>query len=554
MPVHVPKTNPFDDSAAISEARAYRCQDDIQDSFSAYLCDESRFPGGCIDELVFTNSEKQIIDALNRASAQDLPVTVSAGRTGIVAGAVPLGGILISLENMRKWYGVRWNDETGKWCVRLQPGISLDTLQENLDQGIFERIPGKNGSTNDNSPVDTAWEKFKSESANWFYPVDPTEKSAHLGGTVATNASGARSFKYGQTREHITGLRVILMDGTVLDLQRGQYIAQAGDSFIIEGNTAPINLPVPFYHAPVVKNAAGYFSSHPMDLIDYFIGSEGTLGVLSAIEISLERKPEFKLCGIAFFEEEKDAIHFVQLLREARKTNDYIDPAAIEYFDSGSLNLLRNKQADDGSGSSIPPFPDGAGAAIYFEQEGKEDDLDNFFEAYDQCLTQCNSSMDETWGGMDQDELTRMAHFRHALPETINGIIGQRQKNCPALYKVGTDFAVPDENLEKMIDVYRQKLDDAGHEYAIFGHIGENHLHVNILPANEKELKEAKTLYTEFAKEAVALNGTISGEHGVGKLKKNLLGLLYKPEALDEMKKIKQSLDPRNLLGNGNLF
>jgi len=104
------------------------------------------------------------------------------------------------------------------------------------------------------------------------------------------------------------------------------------------------------------------------------------------------------------------------------------------------------------------------------------------------------------------------------------------------------------------MQIYHSKLENASIEYVIFGHIGENHLHVNMLPNNENEFNRAKNLYVELAQDAVSLGGTVSGEHGIGKLKKSLLEIMYRPEDLLEMKKLKKAFDPQMLLNLGNLF
>ena len=105
-----------------------------------------------------------------------------------------------------------------------------------------------------------------------------------------------------------------------------------------------------------------------------------------------------------------------------------------------------------------------------------------------------------------------------------------------------------------MMAFYREHLDRSGFEYAIFGHIGENHVHVNILPRSEQELETAKDLYLIFAKKAVELGGTVSGEHGVGKLKKAMLGVMYPDDQIGAMKAVKKAFDPNSLLNKGTLF
>jgi len=540
----------YDDIPGTLPLKVVDSEKEIEESYAQYLIDESRLPGGKLDEIIFVHSEKQIVDVLARAHASRIPVTVSAARTGIVGGAVPQGGILLALENLNRFSGVRWDEKQGCWCVRVQPGLSIERLKEILNSQNFqdEYIDCKGHKDSD-------FQRFEKESALWFYPIDPTEKSAHLGGTVATNASGARSFKYGQTRKFVVSLRVALMDGTIISIRRGDFVDDSGDGFVVESEARTFEIPSPTYSKCKVKNAAGYYSDKPLDFIDLFIGSEGTLGVITEIELALRKKPECILSGVAFFHAEKDAVQFVKEIRskDSGGTGN-AKPSAIEYFDSNSIQLLREKQTEQGSNSSIPPFSDHARAAIYFEQETNEEDLDTFFEIYDTLLSECNTSMDETWGGMEEHELKKMAEFRHAIPEIINTIIGQRQKKFPAIHKVGTDFTVPDENLEEIMEIYQSILESAGLEYVIFGHVGENHLHVNILPRDNGELKKAKEIYMNFAHEAVSMGGSVSGEHGIGKIKGSLIQIMYSKEAIEEMQKIKCALDPEGLLGCGNIF
>ena len=154
--------------------------------------------------------------------------------------------------------------------------------------------------------------------------------------------------------------------------------------------------------------------------------------------------------------------------------------------------------------------------------------------------------------------------FRHLVPETVNKIIGQRQKKMPHLQKISTDFVLPSVAMKEMYDFYRQILDKENIEYVIFGHIGENHLHVNILPQNDSELEKATRIYRQLAKKAAKLKGSLSGEHGIGKIKKFLLPMMFTEKQINEMKTLKKSLaamhqikiamDPKSILGQGTLF
>ena len=147
-----------------------------------------------------------------------------------------------------------------------------------------------------------------------------------------------------------------------------------------------------------------------------------------------------------------------------------------------------------------------------------------------------------------------MKAVRHLIPESVNTLIAQRKQQYPRVHKLGTDMAVPDEHLETIIAYYKELLDKAGLEYIIFGHIGDNHLHVNILPRTDDEVDQGMELYRRFAKRAVELGGTVSAEHGIGKLKRQFLHIMYGDPGLQEMAEVKRALDPEWILNPGNML
>jgi FAD/FMN-containing dehydrogenase len=154
------------------------------------------------------------------------------------------------------------------------------------------------------------------------------------------------------------------------------------------------------------------------------------------------------------------------------------------------------------------------------------------------------------WFATSASDRERFRRFRHALPEAVNDLVRRRN-----LTKMGSDFAVPVERNRDMLSIYRQTLDrEFAGQYVIFGHIGDAHLHVNVLPANEEEWKRASELMTEFARQAVGLGGTVSAEHGLGKRKRHLLEIQYSDAEIEKMKDVKKRLDPDWLLGPGTLF
>ncbi len=488
------------------------------DELENYLTDASNLQGGFSEKLFIPETREEIAEILKEANTQKISITVSGARTGTVGGAIPFGGYVISLEKLN-----RINEINDEFAV-VESGVILTDLQKAV------------------------------EARNLFYPPDPTEWSCQIGGTVATNASGARSFKYGATRKFVQRLEIVLANGDLLNLKRGEVFASNG---FVELKTESGNLikaKVPTYQQPDVrKNTSGYFSAENLDAIDLFIGSEGTLGVITKIELSLMKKPQGFLSGIVFFKDEKNLLEFVEKARrfsfETRaaqiqnpksKIQNSIDATVLEYFDKNSLDFIREK---------FPETPESVQGAIFFEQETTAETEDALFEQWSNLLEKHKAELDDSWFTTSEQDLVKMREFRHALPVAVNErIVRYKQR------KIGTDMAVPDERFATFLKFYEQKLTESGLDFVIFGHIGDNHLHANILPKTDDEARKAKHLYGRFIAQAIMLGGTISAEHGIGKLKSKYLNVQYGERFLSEMAELKKAFDPNGILGRGNMF
>jgi len=380
---------------------------------------------------------------------------------------------------------------------------------------------------------------------NLFYPPDPTEQSCFIGGNVATNASGARTFKYGSTRDYILELEIVLPDGELLTVKRKDIFA---NDFLLTLKTKSgkvIKLELPDYKMPATKNAAGYYCKKNMDAVDLFIGSEGTLGIVTKIKLKLLQLPLCDISCILFFNSEKNALQFLTEARyesfQSRNLNslDTIDATALELFDYNSLNFLRNDFSN---------IPANAKAAIWFEQQYNNDE-DALLEKWINLFLKYEGKEGEAWFAMTEKDKEQIMHFRHAISVNVNEYITQNN-----FRKLGTDAAVPD---DKFIDFYyaikseveREKLD-----YVIYGHAGNSHLHLNMLPKTEEEFEIGKLLYKSICNKAIKLGGTFSAEHGVGKNKREYLVKMYGEENVNKMRLLKKALDPNYILGVGNIF
>ncbi len=488
------------------------------EDLSNYLTDASNMPGGHAAKLFVPASTDEIAEILTEANANRIPVTISGARTGTVGGAIPFGGYIISLEKLNRIKSIDKNEG----IAIIEPAVNLTDLQ------------------------------IAAEAEGLFYPPDPTEWSCQMGGTVATNASGARSFKYGATREFVRRIKVVFADGATADIRRGDFIAdESGCVTLVTDKSAIKSKPLTYERPDVRKNVSGFYNAAPLDAIDLLIGSEGTLGVITEIELTLLPKPEGFLSGIVFFEEETDLLAFVDEARslsfESRPnvatsaaSNDRIGASLLEYFDGQALRFISEK---------FPEAPADAVGAIFFEQETTSENEDSLLEKWNELLEKHNADLERSWFTTIEQDREKMRSFRHALPVSVNERITKYKQR-----KVGTDMAVPDANFAMFLRYYKDILNSSGLDYVIFGHIGDCHLHANILPKDADEATRARHIYGRCVAQAIMLGGTVSAEHGIGKLKRKYLAAMMGERYLNEMADLKKAFDPNGILGRGNMF
>ena len=514
---------------------------DFGAEYEDFLRDESRITG-MADSISFPRDEKQVQEIMYAMCKQCAPVTVQGARTGIAGGAVPEGGHIMNLTRMNSITGMRRDRESGRFYVSVQPGVLLSELREALSKKSFDAVSWDESSKE-------ALDALR-ESKEQFFTPDPTEATASIGGLIACNASGARSFKYGPTRNHIHKIRVVLSDGEVVSLERGRDVIRGGKLRLKTESGRSLEADIDGYKMPSVKNASGYYFRDGMDALDLFIGCEGSLGIVTEAELALLEHPDKIYALTAFFTDEKRALEYVEELKQSAHL-----PASIEYFNEQALGLIGVQKQKGGSFSQIPDFPNGALCAVYTEYHGngEKECMEAAFE-YGNIMEKCGASEKNTWLAMNNISMEGLHAFRHAVPEIVNMMIDDRRKQYPQLTKLGTDMAVPKGRLFDVMEMYNSDLKEEGLEFAIFGHIGDNHLHVNIIPKDPHDYAKGKKLYESWAERVCEVGGTVSAEHGIGKLKIALLKKMYGEEAIGIMKDIKRALDPKDILCRGNLF
>jgi FAD/FMN-containing dehydrogenase len=458
--------------------------------YSAYTSDVVL--DGHPDAVLRPRSESDVGDIVAVAASHAVPLTVAGGQTSVTGSSVAEEGILLATEGMDRFLGLIEDPQTGQMTAVAEPGIFLGDFQRAL------------------------------ETEGWFYPPDPTSRNeARLGATVATNATGEDTLLYGPTRRWVRELRVVTTDGGTRILRR-----------------TPSNRPLE------EKATPGYYRSD--DEIDLVIGSEGTLGVVTRITVDVVPLPPNVFTGLSFFPSLRDGLEFVV----AARRDPELEPRALELIDRACLDLV------EGNPEGIT-WPESTGAAIVFKQEYRDEKerasaLGRWFELVGGHTGGAGEFQDRVLVVEDRAGRERVRSFRHRIPSTINEVIERFKKHGGR--KVGTDWWVPYADLPDFLETWRGRIREAGLRALVFGHVGNGHPHVNFISRTAKEGKRAEDLSLEMCQEAVARGGGVAGEHGLGKLKRNLLAVQYSAERIEEMRDIKRQWDPGWILGRGNLF
>ena len=503
------------------------------------LEDAAHLAGGYASGLAYSESEADI-SLLVRRGVPLLPIGAQSSVTG---GATPMGELLVSTARLDRVL------EIGHGFVRAQAGVTLDRLEATLN------------------------------AAGWTYPPFPTWTAATVGGIVSTNAAGPATFKHGVTRDWVLALNLVLPSGDVLELTRGDAVVAEDGRVAIETPSGDLVLHVPDLPLPdVPKRSAGYHCAQGMDLIDLFVGAEGTLGILT--EVTLRTVPHASRTARAMVPvaAEPAAIAFVRALRQAshstwrRRDPDGIDVAAIEHLDRRSLELLkedcvhRRERFGYPATASVVLFVDldlpatmtaeAAWAQVEgaLESGGPDGPVARFcrLAAEHGLLEDAEIAMPD-----DARRIAGMTAIREAVPAAVNARVARaRDAHGPAVRKTAADMIVPWHRFGEMMEVCRRAFESRDLDYAVWGHISDGNVHPNLLPRRAADVDAGKAVVLELGRAVIAMGGCPLAEHGVGRhpVKKELLRMLYGEAGVAAMRAIKNAVDPEGRLSPGVIF
>ncbi len=336
----------------------------------------------------------------------------------------------------------------------------------------------------------------KVEEMGLFYPPDPASLDfCTIGGNVAENAGGLRAVKYGVTKDYVLGLEVVLADGSII---------KPG--------------------LETVKGVVGY------DLVRLLVGSEGTLGVITEIILKLIPKPRARVTFLASFKSVESALNSVTgIFKEG------LLPSAIEFIDNICIRLI-NKHLNSGISGD-------AQALLLVEDDGNMESVKYNAEVIERVLGKNDAFNIERADSSERSQ--QLWRARRLISPSLAHL---------APFKLNEDVTVPRNRLcELLMATYR-----IGERYSVqianFGHAGDGNIHVNVLYSTPQEKERAYGAVKEIMEKTVELNGTISGEHGIGLAKKPFINIELDEGRLKVMKKIKEIFDPKGILNPGKIF
>jgi D-lactate dehydrogenase (cytochrome) len=353
----------------------------------------------------------------------------------------------------------------------------------------------------------------------------------------------------------VQALTVVLATGDVLRLRRGEVRATDGH-FVIVTSQGQRHVPVPNIRMPnVPKCSAGYFAAPDMDLIDLFIGSEGTLGVIVNAELEVRRKPGGVCWILVSLPTEESAIALTGDLRD----DHALDVAAIEHIDQRSIEVLRQDGVDRRLGIAIPPD---VGVLLLVQVEL---DAAQAQQGLSDTLLERLAVVLEKYGVLDSAEIVlpsdarRAAAFvemREAVPAGVNRRVALAQKADSRIHKTAADMIVPFASFAQMMRDCRRLAAARGLDLAVWGHISDGNVHPNVIPRNYHDVEQGREMIVELAARVMGMGGSPLAEHGVGRnpVKQRLLAMLYGADGIEAMRRTKLSLDPTWKLAAGLLF
>ncbi len=436
------------------------------------LEDGTRWSGvrGTADAVVRPGTAEQVAEAVRWCYAHDVPITVRGGGTGLSGGAVPDGGVVLSMERLNRVRSL----EPEWWRCEVEAGVTTAELHRRVRE------------------------------VGLRYPPDPgAGASSHIGGNLATNAGGPHAFGHGVTRAWVLGVEAVLAPGELVQIG-----------------------------GPTRKDVAGY------DLTSLLVGSEGTLGVITAAWLRLVPPPTAEQLVLGLF----PSVEAAQAGIAGALTCGAV-PVSLELLDGGALQDAGATLPIEGASAEWGALPDPTSAVLLFAN--LEGDLVEATAARGDALVDAWQEAGATWTAVPQPATaSALGEWR----ANVSGAVAARRGG-----KLSEDVAVPTDRVGELLRGSAAIAARHSLEHAAWGHAGDGNLHCTYLfdPTDDARLERANAAADDLFALAISLGGTVSGEHGLGRLKNGFLSAQWDPAAVAAHQAIKAALDPKDLFNPG---
>jgi len=505
----------------------------LDDRHHSFLRDESGLVGRAAT-ISFPESEEDVCHIIAQLARRKSPVTVQGSRTGLSGGAVPVAGHILNMSRMKNIVGMAVRGDS-HFSIRVQPGVVLAELNRRLHQRSFD--------TSDWDHNDQRAFTAFSLAPEIFWPPDPTEDSASIGGIAANDSQGIGCYHYGSARRHIRSIRVVDPDGKAWQLERGSHHFIHGQCTHPNGTLLTLD-----------RTLAD--SGSVLDLVDLYLGSEGLLGPITELTLDLLPLPPERWAIVFFFTTEDQAAGLIDDIRlwPNADSGDAV-LTTIDFYDEETLLSIRQLKSHNSRLAVLPDTPAGTCAAVYLELQGEHvEEVEDLATRLLAASAVRGCDPDSAWAFSGEQELGRARLLCHAAQEAMLWRSGQGQMTVPTLGKFSTDMRMVGCSFAHVLGMYRSDLKRTGLKAGIFGHAGDLHLQVHFLPENDEAYFAGKRLIDKWALEIVDAGGWLANGHGVGKLHKGLFRTLPLPRRLDLLCTLKPQLDPTGMFNPANML
>ena len=497
----------------------------MSEKYTGLLRDESRLEGHA-EAVARPGDINELALAVREAAKSGKQLTVQGSATGVAGGGVPQGGLLISTRNMNRILGLR--EEGGQFFLRAEAGVTLGQVEDYL------RRPVPLEGFDENSAA--ASEQLKNTRPR-FFPPNPSEKSASIGGAFACGAHGINSFRYRHFSHWVSALSWVMPGGDIWNIRRGDMIYGKTGYRLPDGSSVS---PLFWDNNPIIY---AQLPNSSLDLIDFLEGSEGRLGIAGELELALLPVPKV-IWGLFFF---FAAPGGAKLFTKSLPDNDLL--AGYEYFDAAVLGLLRESREINTSLKRLPELPGDALEAVYIELSGEDEAVaEEYLSELLGLFLESGGKDEDAWAADSQNETEKFRALRHAAHELVNAEIDKARLTLPGLIKYDLDFMSV--RLWDIMNSCRREAAKHGFGVFCYGNVFKSQLHINFIPKTAKQKAVCEALFEKWAKQITESGSYIALENGVGKNKRELMRKLMPPEWLEYYAGLQKLFDPGNIMQN----